>query len=85
MSERRRFLVWALAVVGLLLTLPALGGCRREASVHTVTLAGSTSVQPSAELLAEVFMSRHPEIPVNVQGGEARAPASTPRSPVPPT
>lgn len=73
MSERRCFRLLALAVVGLLLTLPALGGCRREAGVHTVTLAGSTSVQPFAELLAEVFMSRHPEISVNVQGGGSSA------------
>ncbi|MDI6893710.1 MAG: phosphate ABC transporter substrate-binding protein [Bacillota bacterium] len=57
----------------VLLTLTALGGCRREARVHTVTLAGSTSVQPFAELLAEVFMSRHPEISVNVQGGGSSA------------
>lgn len=64
----------ALVMVGvMLLGLPVLAGCRREARAHSLTLAGSTSVQPFAELLAEVFMSRHPDISVNVQGGGSSA------------
>jgi phosphate transport system substrate-binding protein len=34
-----------------------------------ITIAGSTSVQPLSELLAEAFMAQHPKVTVNVQGG----------------
>ncbi len=36
-------------------------------------VAGSTSVQPIAEKLAEYFMKKHPEIKVEVQGGGSSA------------
>jgi phosphate transport system substrate-binding protein len=35
----------------------------------TITEAGSTSVQPSAERLADVFMQMHPEVTITIQGG----------------
>ena len=35
----------------------------------TLTIAGSTSVQPFSEVLAEEFMAKHKDIQVNVQGG----------------
>jgi phosphate transport system substrate-binding protein len=35
----------------------------------TLTIAGSTSVQPFSEVLAEQFMKLHPQVRVNVQGG----------------
>ena len=35
----------------------------------TVTEAGSTTVQPLAERLAEAFMQRYPEVEVVIQGG----------------
>jgi phosphate transport system substrate-binding protein len=35
----------------------------------TITLAGSTSVMPFAEKLAEYFMIEHPEYVIDVQGG----------------
>jgi phosphate transport system substrate-binding protein len=46
-------------------------GCQR--SQGGVTVAGSTSVQPFAEALAEEFMRQHPTIPINVQGGGSSA------------
>ncbi len=50
-----------------------LGGCRRG-EAGGLTLAGSTSVQPFAELLAEEYMLRHPQSPpINVQGGGSTA------------
>lgn len=39
----------------------------------TVTLAGSTSIMPFTEKLAEHFMIDHPEFVVNVQGGGSTA------------
>jgi phosphate transport system substrate-binding protein len=61
-----------LAVIGLLLFL--CSGCSRgPAKSHSLTIAGSTSVQPFAEKLAEVYMDVHPDIIVNVQGGGSTA------------
>ena len=39
----------------------------------TLTLAGSTSVQPLAEVLAEDFMAMYPDVIVEVQGGGSSA------------
>lgn len=39
----------------------------------TVTLAGSTSIMPFTEKLAEHFMVDHPEFVINVQGGGSTA------------
>jgi len=38
-----------------------------------ITIAGSTSVQPISEAVAEAFMSKNPNIKVNVQGGGSGA------------
>lgn len=35
----------------------------------TLTIAGSTSVQPFSEVLAEEFKANHPDLQINVQGG----------------
>lgn len=39
----------------------------------SLTVAGSTSVQPFAELLAESYMASHPDVSINVQGGGSSA------------
>ncbi len=39
----------------------------------TVIIAGSTSVQPVSELLAEEFQNMHPQVSVQVQGGGSTA------------
>jgi phosphate transport system substrate-binding protein len=46
-------------------------GCQR--SKAGITVAGSTSVEPFAELLAEEYMSLHPEYHIYVQGGGSTA------------
>jgi phosphate transport system substrate-binding protein len=38
-----------------------------------LTIAGSTSVQPFAEKLAETYMTAHPGLAINVQGGGSTA------------
>ena len=38
-----------------------------------IIIAGSTSVQPFIEKIAEHFMEKHPEITINVQGGGSTA------------
>jgi phosphate transport system substrate-binding protein len=56
----------------LLLLLPLVAmGCQR--SKAGITVAGSTSVEPFAELLAEEYISRHPESHIYVQGGGSTA------------
>jgi phosphate transport system substrate-binding protein len=51
----------------------ALGCGQGERQGHTLTIAGSTSVQPFAEKLAEVYMQHHPGLLINVQGGGSSA------------
>ena len=48
--------------------------CHRTGDAGTtLTVAGSTSVQPFAEKLAETFMAGHPGLAINVQGGGSTA------------
>lgn len=47
-------------------------GCSRGGS-GSITVAGSTSVQPFAEMLAEAYMKLHPGSVINVQGGGSSA------------
>lgn len=56
---------WLLAVAAV------LTGC--EGRQNSITVAGSTSVQPFMELLAEEYMSRSPRVQINVQGGGSSA------------
>jgi len=64
-----RFLsIWLFCL--LLVTLLSVGCQRSRAGI---TVAGSTSVEPFAELLAEEYMMRHPELHIYVQGGGSTA------------
>lgn len=70
----------ALALLAVLVLMP-LSGCAPRASggasSSSITLAGSTSVQPFAEMLAEEYGKTYPDRPtVNVQGGGSSAGAS---------
>ncbi len=51
----------------------ALGCGQRDRRGQALTVAGSTSVQPFAEKLAEVYMQDHPDLLINVQGGGSSA------------
>jgi len=46
-----------------------LAGCSQEQKAHQIIVAGSTSVQPFAEILAEEYMKLHPDISIDIQGG----------------
>jgi phosphate transport system substrate-binding protein len=64
------------AILGLsiLLCLTALNcSSRSSARTHLLTIAGSTSVQPFAEKLAEIYMDMNPKLVINVQGGGSTA------------
>ena len=67
MGQSRRVFLRAVLAAGLLLSLSCLAGCSR--SSQTVTEAGSTTLQPVAEMLAEAFMKEHGTVEVVIQGG----------------
>jgi phosphate transport system substrate-binding protein len=58
-------------LLSILLLIPLNIGCQRSRA--GITVAGSTSVEPFAELLAEEYMSSHPESHIYVQGGGSTA------------
>ncbi|MCL2109130.1 MAG: phosphate ABC transporter substrate-binding protein [Oscillospiraceae bacterium] len=61
--------------IGLTIVLLVFGlttACGSQADTHVI-VAGSTSVQPYAELLAEEYKHLYPERAVNVQGGGSSA------------
>ncbi|HBQ27351.1 MAG TPA: phosphate-binding protein [Syntrophomonas sp.] len=75
--KRRRLTSFVL--LGLLLLIAGLvAGCGRQEVADkmdgqqlrgTITVAGSTSVQPFSDVLAEEFMKTHPGVQIDIQGG----------------
>jgi phosphate transport system substrate-binding protein len=65
--------VIALLLAGLILSCTARPSQTVKPGKHQVTLAGSTSVMPFTEKLAEHFMVDHPRFVVDVQGGGSTA------------
>jgi len=60
---------WVLLVLAGILALSMVAvGCGRELS-GTITEAGSTTVQPLAELLADEYMAKHSGVQVTIGGG----------------
>jgi phosphate transport system substrate-binding protein len=72
---RNRFFFWLLllSLITLCASCTFMSGKSSENRKKNVTLAGSTSVMPFTEKLAERFMLDHPEITVDVQGGGSSA------------
>ena len=58
-------------ILSFILAISMTLGCQRSGAGMTV--AGSTSVEPFAELLAEEYMSNHPDVHIYVQGGGSTA------------
>jgi len=63
------------ALVVLLTAVLVAGGCNfsPQTATRPLCIAGSTSVQPFAEKLAEIYMHRHPGARIDVQGGGSSA------------
>ncbi len=68
MSKKIIFIVLMLVVVALI----SLHGKTGELT-GSITIAGSTSVQPLAEELAQFFMQKNPHVQIFVQGGGSSA------------
>jgi phosphate transport system substrate-binding protein len=62
---------WGLWLLTFLLFIPFTMTCQRSRA--GITVAGSTSVEPFAELLAEEYMIRYPQSRIYVQGGGSTA------------
>lgn len=60
-------------IVLVLIVLFSLACGRSDRQDQTLTIAGSTSVQPFAEKLAEIYMKQCPGLLINVQGGGSSA------------
>jgi phosphate transport system substrate-binding protein len=58
---------WLIAIVALILALSVVG-CGKQAA-GTVKEAGSTTVEPLAERLADEYMQKHPDVRVITGGG----------------
>lgn len=54
--------------VSFIIVFVLIAGCQRSAKTRFI-VAGSTSVQPFAELLTELYMNEHPDVEINIQGG----------------
>jgi phosphate transport system substrate-binding protein len=50
-----------------------LASCGKKEANNALCIAGSTSVQPFAEKLAEIYMRDHPQVRIDVQGGGSSA------------
>jgi len=71
-------LMHVIALVLLLVSLASVA-CGERAR-QTLTLSGSTSIQPLAEKWAEVYRKRHPGVTIAVQGGGSTAGVQASRS-----
>jgi phosphate transport system substrate-binding protein len=71
-SRRNIFLTLVLLLLIYCLAF-ASAGCGRNETSKGVCIAGSTSVQPFAEKLAEEYMAQHPQIRIDIQGGGSSA------------
>jgi phosphate transport system substrate-binding protein len=69
MKKRIRFIrsITSFSVVTFLTAVVVVAGCGN--GVTTITEAGSTTVQPVAEKLANSFMAENPDINIIIQGG----------------
>ena len=56
----------------LIFTISLLTACSKPESAGMI-IAGSTSVQPYAEVLAEEYMIDNPDSPIDIQGGGSSA------------
>lgn len=70
--KKKKQMIKALRVVQLLFIVSLMSACSRNTEVGVI-VAGSTSVQPYAEVLAEEYMILNPGTEVDIQGGGSSA------------
>jgi phosphate transport system substrate-binding protein len=66
--------IFPIVLISLLVAVAVFGaGCTSSTSGGTLQLAGSTSVQPDAQALAQAYMANNSGVTVNVAGGGTAA------------
>jgi phosphate transport system substrate-binding protein len=60
---------YLLAILIIIIIIGAYVTLTYENKYERIEIAGSTSVQPVAEKLAQAYMQKHPNVKINVQGG----------------
>ena len=68
----KKQIISAVCVLILLLTVSLVSACSAKNNAEII-VAGSTSVQPYAEILAEEYMLLHPDTVIDIQGGGSSA------------
>jgi len=68
----KKQIISAVCVLILLLTVSLVSACSAKNNAEII-VAGSTSVQPYAEILAEEYMVLHPDTVIDIQGGGSSA------------
>jgi len=58
-----------IALILLMLSVMGIGLQGAALAGNNITMKGSTTVLPIAQMTAEVFMERHPDVNISVQGG----------------
>lgn len=71
MQNIKKFFTIGFTLVIVLVLVAACGGSSKDAANEstTITMSGSTTVQPLAEKLAESYLSQHANTQIDVQGG----------------
>ena len=66
MKKKNKYLIGIIAIIVIIAGALIISA---DAGSSKVQVAGSTSVQPVAEKLVEVYKESHPDAQINVQGG----------------
>ena len=71
MKNRKGIARWAVGLIMLTILVASvtITGCGGGGATTTITEAGSTTVQPLAEVLAAAFEAENPDVNVVIQGG----------------
>ncbi|HBC74658.1 MAG: hypothetical protein A2008_00310 [Candidatus Wallbacteria bacterium GWC2_49_35] len=72
-TKIKKHLINSIIAVSAVLLFMTPGAAHASGESRKLMIAGSTSVQPIAEKLAEHFMHKHPGIKIEVQGGGSSA------------
>jgi len=71
--KSKRRIGTAVMAVSVVLSMFLLSACSNSRNDSGIIVAGSTSVQPYAEILAEEYMILHPDVVIDIQGGGSSA------------
>ncbi|MGN1060438.1 MAG: substrate-binding domain-containing protein, partial [Candidatus Coproplasma sp.] len=68
MKRINKVLAAALCITAIGASMAAFAGCSKDVE-GTVTITGSTSVQPLMQKLADAYEAKHSKVEINISGG----------------